>query len=140
MGDMSSAAAQHDEGADALGPQLPPGRRLELPGRGTTFIRDLEGPPGAPALVLLHGLSATADLNWFPSFFPLGRLVVAVLGQVAQLARPLDLLGDLHPPAGGEVVVLRSQPVVRRLGQLRLTHGPKATGLAPRSCPMLDRS
>ena len=73
MGDMSSAAAQHDEGADALGPQLPPGRRLELPGRGTTFIRDLEGPPGAPALVLLHGLSATADLNWFPSFFPLGR-------------------------------------------------------------------
>jgi len=73
MGDMSSAAAQHDEGVDALGPQLPPGRHLELPGRGTTFVRDLEGPPGAPALVLLHGLSATADLNWFPSFFPLGR-------------------------------------------------------------------
>src|SRR5436309_15731104 len=75
MVDMRSAAApQHpDEGVDALGPALPPGRRRELPGRGTTFVRDLAGPPGAPVLVLLHGLSATADLNWFPSFFPLGR-------------------------------------------------------------------
>jgi len=32
------------------------------------------GPPGAPTLILLHGLGATADLNWFPSFAPLGRL------------------------------------------------------------------
>src|SRR5947209_1940927 len=52
---------------------ISPGWHLELPGRGTTFVRDLPGPPGAPVLVLLHGLSATADLNWFPSFFPLGR-------------------------------------------------------------------
>src|SRR5262249_60031042 len=27
--------------------------------------RELAGPPGAPAIVLLHGWTATADLNWF---------------------------------------------------------------------------
>jgi 3-oxoadipate enol-lactonase len=46
---------------------------VDLPGRGTTFIREVPGPPGAPALVLLHGWTATADINWFPSFAALGR-------------------------------------------------------------------
>lgn len=54
-------------------PPLPPGRPLELPGRGTTFVRDLPGPRGAPAVLLLHGWTASADLNWFPSYFPLAR-------------------------------------------------------------------
>jgi len=55
-------------------PPLPPGRTLTLPGRGTTFVRDLPGPtPDAPTVFLLHGLGATADINWFPSYFPLGR-------------------------------------------------------------------
>ncbi|HEX7167553.1 MAG TPA: alpha/beta hydrolase [Acidimicrobiales bacterium] len=63
-----------------LAPPLPPGRELDLPGRGTTFVRDLEGPPGAPTLLLLHGLSGSADLNWFPAFDVLARQyrVVAV--------------------------------------------------------------
>ena len=48
---------------------LPAGRRLALPGRGTTFIRVAPGPsPEAPTLLLLHGLSATGGLNWFTSF------------------------------------------------------------------------
>jgi 3-oxoadipate enol-lactonase len=46
---------------------------MELPGRGTTFVRHVEGPPGAPTLVLLHGWTATADLNWFTTYHPLGR-------------------------------------------------------------------
>jgi 3-oxoadipate enol-lactonase len=51
---------------DLLGvPPLPPGREIELPGRGTTFVRELPGPTGAPTLLLLHGWTATADLNWF---------------------------------------------------------------------------
>ena len=53
--------------------ELPPGRTIDLPGRGRTFIREIEGPPGAPVLVLLHGWTATADLNWFASFAELGR-------------------------------------------------------------------
>ena len=55
-------------------PSLPPGRTLDLPGRGRTFIREVAGPPGAPTLLLLHGLGATADLNWFTAYSALGRL------------------------------------------------------------------
>jgi pimeloyl-ACP methyl ester carboxylesterase len=54
-------------------PALPPGRFVDLPGRGRTFVRELEGPPGAATLLLLHGWTATADLNWYPSYEPLGR-------------------------------------------------------------------
>ena len=61
-------------GGDVLEPRLPPGRKLQLPGRGTTFIRELEGPsPDAPTLLLLHGWTASADLNWFASYFALAR-------------------------------------------------------------------
>jgi pimeloyl-ACP methyl ester carboxylesterase len=49
-------------------PELPPGREIRLPGRGTTFIRDMPGPPGAPTLLLLHGFFANADLNWFLTY------------------------------------------------------------------------
>src|SRR5438445_3965118 len=55
------------------GPDLPPGRAVELPGRGRTFVREVAGPAGAPTVVLLHGLGASADLNWFPSYSGLGR-------------------------------------------------------------------
>jgi 3-oxoadipate enol-lactonase len=55
-------------------PDLPPGRELVLPGRGTTFVRDLPGPtPDAPALLLLHGWTATADLNFFAVYAALGE-------------------------------------------------------------------
>lgn len=54
-------------------PPLPPGRAVSLPGRGTTFIRDLPGPPGAATVLLLHGWTVTADLNWFACYEALGR-------------------------------------------------------------------
>src|SRR5215204_3695897 len=61
-------------GADDGGrPWLPPGRDVWLPGRGRTFVRELAGPPGAPVVVLLHGWTATADLNWFACFRPLAE-------------------------------------------------------------------
>ncbi|MEA2931534.1 MAG: hypothetical protein QOI56_319 [Actinomycetota bacterium] len=53
-------------------PHLPPGRPVELAGRGRTHVRELPGPPGAPVVVLLHGLTAVADLNWFAVFDALG--------------------------------------------------------------------
>src|SRR4051794_13363606 len=46
----------------------PPGRILEVPGRGDTFVYEMEGPPDAPVLFLIHGLVATTQLNWFPAF------------------------------------------------------------------------
>ena len=51
-------------------PALPPGRMVDLPGRGAMFVRELPGPSHRPTLLLLHGWTATADLNWhavFPS-------------------------------------------------------------------------
>ena len=49
-------------------PWLPPGRALELPGRGTTFVRHQPAPPGAATLLLLHGIGVTADVNWFTAY------------------------------------------------------------------------
>ena len=56
----------------------PAGRRVRLPGRGTTFVRDVAGPIGAPTVVLLHGLGATASINWpgaFDALSPQFRVV-----------------------------------------------------------------
>lgn len=66
---------QPDTTSPALDRQLPVplGRRLELPGRGTTFVREVNGPRGAPTLLLLHGWLATAGLNWFQVFDPLAE-------------------------------------------------------------------
>lgn len=60
-------------------PPLPPGRTIELAGRGTTFVRELPGAAGPP-IVLLHGWTVTAALNWFPHFEALTALgpVVAI--------------------------------------------------------------
>jgi 3-oxoadipate enol-lactonase len=52
---------------------LPKGRLIDLPGRGRTFVREVDGPSGAPTLLLLHGWTATADLNWFTAFDALGE-------------------------------------------------------------------
>ncbi|MEM9468221.1 MAG: alpha/beta hydrolase [Actinomycetota bacterium] len=54
-------------------PALPLGRELHLTGRGTTFARTVEGPPGAPTVLLLHGWTVTAALNWFRVYRPLSE-------------------------------------------------------------------
>lgn len=59
---------------DVVAPcELPPGRFVHLPGRGSMFVRDTGGPPGAPVVILLHGLGANADLNWHSTFDALGH-------------------------------------------------------------------
>ncbi|MCF8607846.1 alpha/beta hydrolase [Gordonia sp. HY442] len=53
---------------------VPDGRMLHLPGRGTTFITDTPGPTDdAPAILLLHAVSTTGRLTWFPSIGPLSK-------------------------------------------------------------------
>jgi 3-oxoadipate enol-lactonase len=44
--------------------EMPAGRRLDLQGRGTIFVREAAGPSGAATVLLVHGLLASADLNW----------------------------------------------------------------------------
>ena len=49
-------------------PALPPGRVMNLPGRGEVFVRDSGGTSASPAVLLLHGWTASADLNFFPVY------------------------------------------------------------------------
>jgi pimeloyl-ACP methyl ester carboxylesterase len=41
---------------------------INLPGRGEVFVRDSGGAPGCPSVLLLHGWTASADLNFFPVY------------------------------------------------------------------------
>jgi 3-oxoadipate enol-lactonase len=51
----------------------PQTRLVELPGRGVTRVWECAGPPDAPALMLIHGVTVTAQLNWGKIFAPLAR-------------------------------------------------------------------
>ena len=64
--------------------EMPAGRRLDLPGRGTIFVREAFGPAGAPTVLLVHGLLASADLNW--------SLAIPKLATVYRVVAP-DLRG-----------------------------------------------
>jgi pimeloyl-ACP methyl ester carboxylesterase len=48
-------------------------RLVELPGRGVTRVWECAGPPGAQTLMLIHGVTFTAELNWAKVFAPLSR-------------------------------------------------------------------
>jgi len=59
-------------GPETERPDLPPGREIELAGRGSLFVRDAPGPtPRAGTVVMLHGWTATADLNFYTCYRPL---------------------------------------------------------------------
>ena len=55
------------------GSVVPLGERVELEGRGTTFVRYAPGPKDAPTVMLLHGWLATGALNWYRCFEPLSK-------------------------------------------------------------------
>lgn len=46
-------------------PTLPPARALQLARRGRTWVIDSGPDPAQPALLLLHGWTSTAALNWW---------------------------------------------------------------------------
>ena len=61
---------------DASGPNFPRGQAVYLPGRGRTWVYDSgysPGRAGVPTVVLLHGWTSTAALNWHRCFAPLAR-------------------------------------------------------------------
>ncbi len=76
---------------------VPAGRPVRIPGRGTTFVRDAPGIDGAPTVILLHGLGATAAINWPGAFRALSpRFRVLALdhrghGRGIRTRRPLRL-------------------------------------------------
>ena len=74
--------------------RMPRGELVELTGRGALYVRRLPGPPGSKTVVLLHGLTGSADLTWTPSYRELARCFSVVA---------LDLRGHGGgiPHAGG---------------------------------------
>jgi pimeloyl-ACP methyl ester carboxylesterase len=54
-------------------PGLPPGQVVNLPGRGEVFARDSGGPTGAATVLLLHGWTVSADLNFFQAYAALAE-------------------------------------------------------------------
>jgi pimeloyl-ACP methyl ester carboxylesterase len=58
----------------SLPPPLPPGRLVDVPGRGEMLVREVAaGPGGGPTILLLHGWLLSADLNWFALYARLAR-------------------------------------------------------------------
>lgn len=71
--DTESGVVEGDRPTTVAAPPLPPRREVIL-GDGTTLgVREVAGPAGAPVVILLHGWTATADLNWFRCYEPLGE-------------------------------------------------------------------
>jgi 3-oxoadipate enol-lactonase len=58
--------------------QVPEGRIVELPGRGTTYVVD-SGAEDGPTFVLLHSVACTGLMTWYPALNEVrkfGRVVV----------------------------------------------------------------
>ena len=64
---------ENSAAVSAAAPDLPPSRPLELPDRGTIQVRDFGPADAATTILLLHGWTATADLNFFRCYAPLGE-------------------------------------------------------------------
>lgn len=58
-----------------LPPPLPPGRFVYVPGRGEMMVREVApaSDSGAPTILLLHGWTLSADLNWFAMYAAAAR-------------------------------------------------------------------
>lgn len=54
--------------SETLTPPLPPARTVELADLGELNVRHVEGPDGAPTIALLHGWTASADINYFSAY------------------------------------------------------------------------
>ena len=122
-------AAEHREGSTrvtasveqpsyrANGSRLPFGRRIDLDDRGTTFVRTLDGPRGAPTLLLLHGWVASAGLNWYQSFEPLREHFNIVAPDLRGHARGLKTrkifrLADCADDCAATLEALGTGPVI----------------------------
>lgn len=91
-------------------PWLPPGRTMVLPGRGEMFFRHHQHPdPGAPTLLLLHGWTASADLQFFTAYETLAAdysfVAVDHRGHGRGLRSPRDF--ELHDAADDAALVLQ---------------------------------
>jgi pimeloyl-ACP methyl ester carboxylesterase len=135
------AASKDLAGAPEPPYELPEGRILHIPGRGEYFVRD-SGGDGEPVL-LLHGWTVTADLNWYAVYRPLitaGYRVIALdhrgHGRGLRSPRPFrladcaddaaSLLDTLGIESGLVVGYSMGGPIAQLLAR---THPEKVSGL-----------
>ena len=103
--------------SEFAGPPLPPGEHVDVAGRGRMFVRRAEGPVGGPTLLLLHGLTANCDLNWFQSYNSLSRHFTVLgidhrgHGRGIRTRRPFRL-SDCAADAAGLLDTLGTGPVI----------------------------
>ena len=112
---MSTTADDTDSSVDDAvdaeppAPELPPATPVELAGLGEVDVREVPGPEGAPAVILIHGWTASADISFFTCYRALGEHVrVIAFDQRGRLedcaddaARVADALGiDTFIPVG----------------------------------------
>lgn len=97
---------------------LPEGRVVTVPGRGEMFVRQhTGGEPGAPTVLLLHGWTASADLQFWSLYERLGRTHPFVApdhrghGRGLRTSTPFRL-EDAADDAGALVETLGVGPVI----------------------------
>ncbi len=98
-------------------PCLATGRHVELRHRGTTFVREMAGPAGAPTVLLLHGWIATGGLNWFQAFDRLGDQMRVIAPDLRGHGRGLRSrrvfrLADCADDCAATILELGTGPVV----------------------------
>lgn len=81
------------------------GRRVELPGRGVTFVRET-GPRDAPPVLLLHGLGVTAGINFGQVLAPLGATRRVIAMDLRGHGRGVDAEFSLEACAADAVALL----------------------------------
>jgi pimeloyl-ACP methyl ester carboxylesterase len=90
---------------------------INLEGRGEVFVRDSGGGPANPAVLLLHGWTASADLNFFPVYAQLAgsyRVIALDLrghGRGMRSTEPFSL-EDCADDAAALLGQLGAEPVI----------------------------
>ncbi len=114
MTDQMTVSLVHDFDGDW---PVPEGRRLDLPGRGVTFLREIDRGRGAPNLLLHHGLAATGGLNWYPSLNRLGEQFRVIAPDLrghgrGVKARKIFRLSDCADDSAATLLELGATPAV----------------------------
>lgn len=117
------------------GPTLPATRTVSLPA-GVVELRDVPGPAGAPTVVLLHGWTATADINFYRCYEPLSEHFRVLAfdhrghGHGIRSARPFRL-----PDCADDVIALADLEGIDRFVALGYSMGGAIAQLLAKSSP-----
>src|SRR5262245_42077284 len=87
-------------------PALPDGRIVRLGDRGETFVRELPGPAGSLPVVLLHGWTLTADLNFSEVYLPLSARHRVIAPDIRNHGRAVRAGEFLAADATDDVIAL----------------------------------